>query len=90
MGNRYFRCWKPEGHGSLNLEGAIAQSCDVYFYQLGLRLGLDAILNDGVLMGFRDRSGIDMENEIAPIFPSSTAYFDRKYSRAGWSKWGAT
>jgi len=90
MGNRYFRCWKPEGHGSLNLEGAIAQSCDVYFYQLGLRLGLDAILNDGVLMGFRDRSGIDMENEIAPIFPSSTAYFDRKYGPRGWSKWGAT
>ena len=90
VGNRYFRCWKPEGHGSLDLEGAIAKSCDVYFYQLGLRIGLDAILTDGVLMGFRDKSGIDLENEIAPIYPSNTAYFDRKYGSRGWSKWGAT
>lgn len=90
VGNRYFRCWQPEGHGSLDLEGAIAKSCDVYFYQLGLRIGLDAILSDGVLMGFRDRSGIDLENEIAPIYPSNAAYFDRKYGPRGWSKWGAT
>ncbi len=90
VGNRYFRCWKPEGHGSLDLEGAIAKSCDVYFYQLGLRIGLDAILSDGVLMGFRDKSGIDLENEIAPIYPSNAAYFDRKYGPRGWSKWGAT
>jgi penicillin-binding protein 2 len=90
VGNRYFRCWRPEGHGSLDLEEAIAKSCDVYFYQLGLRLGLDAILADGVLMGFRDRSGVDIQNEIAPIFPSNTAYFDRKYGPRGWSKWGAT
>jgi len=62
----------------------------VYFYQLGLRIGLDAILTDGVLMGFRDKSGIDLENEIAPIYPSNTAYFDRKYGSRGWSKWGAT
>ena len=90
VGNRYFRCWKPEGHGNLDLEGAIAKSCDVYFYQLGLRIGLDAILSDGVLMGFRERSGIDLENEIAPIYPSNAAYFDRKYGPRGWSKWGAT
>jgi penicillin-binding protein 2 len=90
VGNRYFRCWKKEGHGSLDLQGAIAKSCDVYFYQLGLRVGLDAILSDGVLMGFRDKSGIDLQNEIAPIFPSNVAYFDRKYGPRGWSKWGAT
>ena len=57
LGNRLFRCWKKEGHGRLDLIGAVAESCDVYFYQLGLRLGLDAIIEDGVLMGFRDRSG---------------------------------
>jgi penicillin-binding protein 2 len=90
VGNRYFRCWKKEGHGSLDLAGAIEKSCDVYFYQLGLRVGLDAILSDGVLMGFRDKSGIDIQNEIAPIFPSNSTYFDRKYGPRGWSKWGAT
>src|SRR5262249_11269274 len=56
MGNRVFRCWKKEGHGSLDLIGAVAASCDVYFYQVGLRLGLDAIIEDGVLMGFKDRA----------------------------------
>jgi penicillin-binding protein 2 len=85
LGNRVFRCWKKEGHGSLDLVGAVAASCDVYFYQLGLRLGLNAIIQDGVLMGFRDKSGIDLENEIDPIFPSSTAYFDRLYGPRRWS-----
>jgi penicillin-binding protein 2 len=57
----------------------------VYFYQLGLRLGLNAIIEDGVLMGFQDKSGIDLENEKDPIYPSSTAYFDRLYGPRNWS-----
>jgi penicillin-binding protein 2 len=85
FGNRYFRCWKQGGHGSLDLTSAIAQSCDVYFYQLGLRLGLSAILQDGVLMGFRDKSGLDLGSEVNPIFPSSTAYYDRVYGPRNWS-----
>jgi penicillin-binding protein 2 len=85
LGNRVFRCWKHEGHGSLDLIGAVASSCDVYFYQLGLRLGLDAIVQDGVLMGFRDKSGIDLENEVDPIYPATTAYFDRLYGPRYWS-----
>jgi penicillin-binding protein 2 len=85
LGNRIFRCWKKEGHGSLDLIGAVASSCDVYFYQLGLRLGLNAIVEDGVLMGFRDKSGIDLENEVDPIFPATTAYFDRLYGPRHWS-----
>ena len=85
LGNRIFRCWKKEGHGSLDLVGAVASSCDVYFYQLGLRLGLNAIVQDGVLMGFRDKSGIDLENEVDPIYPATTAYFDRLYGPRRWS-----
>ena len=85
LGNRVFRCWKKEGHGSLDLIGAVAASCDVYFYQLGLRLGLNAIIQDGVLMGFQDKSGIDLENEKDPIFPSNTAYFDKLYGPRNWS-----
>ena len=90
LGNRVFRCWKREGHGSLDLTGAVAASCDVYFYQLGLRLGLDAIIQDGVLMGFRDKSGIDLENELNPIYPSSQAYFDKLYGPRYWSPPGTT
>nr|MBA3318968.1 hypothetical protein [Gemmatimonadales bacterium] len=63
----------------------VAKSCDVYFYQVGLRLGLKAIMEDGVLMGFRDRSGIDLENEKNPIWPSSTGYFDKLYGPRHWS-----
>jgi penicillin-binding protein 2 len=85
LGNRVFRCWKKEGHGSVDLMGAVAGSCDVYFYQLGLRLGLTAIIQDGVLMGFRDKSGIDLENEVDPIYPATTAYFDRLYGPRHWS-----
>jgi penicillin-binding protein 2 len=85
LGNRVFRCWKKEGHGSLDLIGAVAKSCDVYFYQVGLRLGLKAIMEDGMLMGFRDPSGIDLENEKNPIWPASTAYFDKLYGPRYWS-----
>jgi penicillin-binding protein 2 len=90
LGNRVFRCWKREGHGTLDLIGAVAASCDVYFYQLGLRLGLEAIIQDGLLMGFRDRSGIDLENELTPIYPSSLAYFDKLYGPRNWSQPGST
>jgi penicillin-binding protein 2 len=90
LGNRVFRCWKREGHGSLDLIGAVAASCDVYFYQVGLQLGLDAIIQEGVLMGFRDKSGIDLENELNPIWPSSVAYFDRLYGPRHWSPPGTT
>jgi penicillin-binding protein 2 len=85
LGNRVFKCWDKRGHGSLDLIGAVAKSCDVYFYQLGQRLGLDAIIEDGVLQGFHDRSGIDLPSEQAPVFPTDRAYFDKKYGVRNWS-----
>lgn len=84
-GNRFFGCWKKQGHGYLNLTGAIANSCDVYFYQLGLKLGLTAILQDGALLGFRDKAGVDLRGEQAPIFPASVAYYNKRYGARGWS-----
>lgn len=89
FGNRFFRCWRREGHGSLDLLGAIAQSCDVYFYQLGLKLQLPTILEEGVRLGFNGRTGVDIAPEISPIYPTSTAYFDRRYGPRGWTA-GAT
>jgi len=85
LGNRVFKCWKKEGHGSLDLIGAVAKSCDVYFYQLGQRLGLDAIIQDGALMGFRERSGVDLPSEQEPIFPADQSYFDKRYGARNWS-----
>lgn len=84
-GDRYFRCWKEGGHGDLTLSEAIAQSCDVYFYQLGLRIGLTDLLADGGAMGFLDRSGVDLPNEVRPQFPTGRDYFDRLYGPRGWT-----
>ena len=84
-GNRYFRCWEPGGHGSLTLSEAIAQSCDVYFYQLGLKLGLTSLLEDANQWGLHARTGIDLPGETVPEFPSGTEYFDRVYGPRRWT-----
>lgn len=83
--NRYFRCWKVEGHGELTLAQAIQYSCDVYFYQLGLKLQLNNMLADAGPLGFRERSGIDLPNEIRPLFPASTEYYNQRYGPRGWT-----
>ncbi len=83
--NRYFRCWKIEGHGDLTLAEAIQQSCDVYFYQLGLKLRLENLLHDAVELGFRERTGVDLPNEYQPLFPPSTEYYNRQYGPRGWT-----
>lgn len=85
FGNRYFKCWQKRGHGSLDLIGAVAQSCDVYFYQLGLRVQLANMLADGVTMAFKDRTRVDLPNEVTPTWPASTAYYDERYGSRGWS-----
>ncbi len=85
FGNRVWHCWKKEGHGSLNLSGAIAQSCDVYFYQLGQRIGLSRLIAGGVSLGFDKRTGIDLPEEKRPIFPSTPEYFNQKYGPRGWT-----
>lgn len=84
-GNRFFRCWQLEGHGSLDLEQAIAQSCDVYFYQLGLKLGVTSLLEDAVAWGGRARTGIDLPGEMTPEFPSGREYYDRLYGPRRWT-----
>jgi penicillin-binding protein 2 len=84
-GDRYFRCWDAAGHGNLTLAQAIAQSCDVYFYQLGLKLGLTSLLEDGNRLGLHARTGIDLPGELAPVFPSGTEYYDRLYGPRRWT-----
>jgi penicillin-binding protein 2 len=84
-GNRFFHCWYKPGHGSLNLVQAIANSCDGYFYQLGLRLTVRQILAGGAYLGFDTRTGIDLPGEVQPAFPDS-GYYDRVYGRGGWTQ----
>jgi penicillin-binding protein 2 len=87
-GNRAWRCWAPGGHGSLDLAGAIAKSCDVYFYQLGLKITLERLAAGGVNLGFASRTGIDLPSEKRPDFPTDpvAAYMDAKHGKGGWSR----
>lgn len=86
-GNRYFRCWDPKGHGNVDLAGAIAHSCDTYFYQLGLKVGLQRLIAGGIRLGARQRSGIDLPAENRPLYPTdpARAYYDRRFGPQGWS-----
>lgn len=82
---RVFKCWDKKGHGDITLAQAIAKSCDVYFYQLGLKIGLANLIAGGVSLGFRDSTGIDLPNERRPRWPESVAYFNRRYGPRGWN-----
>jgi penicillin-binding protein 2 len=85
FGSRAFRCWKPEGHGTLAMRGAVAQSCDVYFYQLGIRVGLDRLSSFMKEVGAASRSGIDLPQERRGLFPDA-AWYDKHYGAGKWSR----
>ncbi len=88
FGNRYFRCWDDEGHGDVTLAQAIEKSCDVYFYQLGQRLGVQKLVEGGIRFGARARSGIDLPSETQSRFPEDPArqYYDKLYGPRGWTQ----
>ncbi|MEF8822912.1 MAG: penicillin-binding protein 2 [Desulfohalobiaceae bacterium] len=69
LGNRVFRCWKPGGHGDVAFQEAIKQSCDVYFYQLGEELGINAISDYARSNGFHQKTGILLPNEHSGVVP---------------------
>jgi penicillin-binding protein 2 len=85
FGNRNFGCWRPEGHGFLSMRDAIAQSCDVYFYQLGELLSADQFGEAGRLFGYGRKSGIDLPSEAVGIIPDH-AYFDRRFGKRKWTR----
>jgi penicillin-binding protein 2 len=67
---RRFRCWKREGHGAVNWQRAIKVSCDIFFYNVGARLGVDKIAEYSHKLTFGEKSQIDLENEKAGLVPS--------------------
>jgi penicillin-binding protein 2 len=69
FGNHYFRCWKKGGHGTVNLHEALVQSCDVFFYQVAQRLGIDAIARQARVFGLGLPTGIPIEHERAGTIP---------------------
>lgn len=71
FGNRVYGCWKEQGHGTVDITMAIAQSCDVYFYQLGRRLGVDRLAEYAKKCGLGSCTGIDLSNESEGLIPTS-------------------
>lgn len=65
-----YRCWKHNGHGYVDLKKSIAQSCDVYFYNLANTLGIDRMHNFLDVFGFGHRTGIDLPSENKGLSPS--------------------
>lgn len=90
FGNRAWRCWEKSGHGSLDLTGAIAHSCDVYFYQLGLKIGISRLVAGGVDLGFGSKTGIDLPEEQRSRYPDGLDYFNRKLGVGGWTPGGVS
>lgn len=70
MGNRVFRCWKKGGHGTMNMTSALMSSCDVYFYAMGDRMGIDRISAYAKECGFGEPTGIDLPYERGGLVPS--------------------
>lgn len=64
-------CWKHTGHGDISLHNAIRESCDVYFYNVGNRLGIDRLAEYAEMAGFGHKTGIDLPNERESIMPST-------------------
>lgn len=80
-GNRYFRCWLPRGHGRVDLAAALQGGCDVYFYQVGLRLGLERLLEAGARYRLAAETGIRLPAERAGVFPTGPDWI---HERTGW------
>ena len=67
---RRFGCWVKSGHGSVTLEKAIYQSCDVFFYTLANKLGIERIAKYATDLGLGQKTGIDLPNEVSGVMPS--------------------
>ncbi len=70
-GNRVYRCWRPAGHGDVNVIEALAQSCDVFFYQVGQKLGVDRLSEYAVACGLGSPTHINLDHEARGLIPSS-------------------
>jgi penicillin-binding protein 2 len=67
LGNSVWHCWRPQGHGTLDMHGGIMHSCDVYFYEMARRLGIDRFAAMAKRFGLGATLGIDMPGEKAGL-----------------------
>jgi len=70
LGDARFHCWKKRGHGSVDMHAGISQSCDVYFYELARRVGVDRIAQMAQRLGLGENLGLDLPGEQTGLMPS--------------------
>ena len=84
LGNRTFRCWKKHGHGTVDLERAIIESCDIYFYRLGELVGVDTLAEYARAFGLGGKTGIALAGEREGLVP--TKQWKRARFGEAWQK----
>jgi penicillin-binding protein 2 len=85
LGRKTIHCWNAKGHGNMNIRQAIVGSCNVFFYQLGLKIGIETWAKYSKMFLFGDRTGIDLPNESRGLVPTYD-YYIKKYGPNGWTK----
>ena len=70
LGNHKFHCWRHSGHGEQNIVNALKNSCDIYFYEIALLLGIEKIADMAEILGLGNYTGITLENEQKGIIPN--------------------
>ncbi len=81
-GNRIYRCWRRGGHGSVDILKALSQSCDVFFYQVGQKLGVDKLAFYAKACGLGSATGINLDNEAGGLIP--TAAWKKRRTGIAW------
>ncbi len=84
LGNQTFRCWLHSGHGSQNLESALMNSCDVYFYIIAEKVGINKIEKFARACGFGEKTGIDLPHEKSGLVPSRD--WKQKRHKEAWTR----
>ncbi|MFO8085483.1 MAG: penicillin-binding protein 2 [Desulfobacterales bacterium] len=84
FGDRDFKCWKKGGHGQVDVYKAMAESCDVFFYQVGLKLGIDRLAWYARAFGLGQATGIDLDHEASGLVP--TAGWKKQKTKTPWQR----
>ncbi|MDI6686821.1 MAG: penicillin-binding protein 2 [Desulfobacterales bacterium] len=84
FGDRDFRCWKKTGHGNVDIVTALAESCDIFFYRVGQKLGVDRLAWYANACGLGSATGINLDNETSGLVP--TAAWKKRRTGAAWQQ----
>ena len=85
FGNRVFKCWKPEGHGYMNLYNGFVQSCDSYFFEVGAILNVNDLAEASREFGLGSPTGVELANETRGLVPDGD-YYNRRFGKRGWTQ----